>query len=1358
MGLCGRAGAQSEEIQPEIVPGNIPTATITVPSPGTEFRGGQEIRFAGTGADLEDGQLPVESLSWEVDYIDGNEVTLIMPRTEGVGRGAFVVPDGVDSVRGILCIRLSVTDSDGNVETTEMQLSPEVAPVTLVTAPFGLDLEVGGSTVSTPVVVPAVVGTKLRVKAGSRKCGETSFTFDSWDSGREEDLIVSIGFEEPTYVAMFESAGPLSKAGWTIHGFSSEETDVPSEDGSASNAIDGDLNTFWHTEWSQADPDPSHPHYLQVDLGASYNVCGFRYLPRQDLPEDNGRINAYEFRLSTDGTTWGAPVASGNFPDTSIQQEVNFTSQSARYVEIRALSEHNPGGPYTSIAELDILEDSGVVNEPPDGTILAPSADITVFTGDYVNFMGSGADPENNTPLTYLWVFPAASGIANQYIQNPGTLQFNTPGTFLITMTVSDGFGLPDPSPATVTVEVLSHWGAPISQTGWSLHYVDSVDGSDGGDQAFDGDIDTMWHTASSSPRPFPPHEIQIDLGANYDVNGFRYLPRQDRVPNGRIGDYEFYLSTDGNNWGNPVATGRFPDSMDEQKVFFPPQTARYIRLQALDEVNGSAYTSVAEINVLHAGASANTAPTASIDFPTGNETIVAGSAIDFRGSGSDGDGDTPLSFRWSVETGSRVVDQLGDEPEIVRFNEPGVYEVSLRTVDSRGLAVSTPVTCTITVVGGSNVISNNGWTVEFVDSEETSSELAPGSNAIDGNPSTFWHSEYSGASDPPHPHEIQVDMGSVHDVGGFRYLPRQDGFTNGRVSGFRFFVSMDGVTWGPPVAYGEFADDDSLKTVEFAAKRGQFVRFQSVSEVDGNLWASMAELDVLEATPVTPSVSIREPASGYLQVDDSLRVVVDAALAAGQGVLIQLDGGPGQGGSEVQDYSLPFETTFVLGDTDPHTVDAFVIDGTGTVVESVGAHDRVVNVGVGDAFLAFGDSIFWGEGDNDETDDDSVGFRNIGGGFTPIFGGLVSTATGRPAVIVNEGIPGAKSPEGIVTLPRVLQENPGVLAVLLMLGTNDTGSTLLPTGLGLSPGQAGYAGSYKSYLQRMIDDINSAGKLPIIMRLPMIIDSMHGGSPRDPVVQQFNLVVDELAAIPANNIVIAPPDLYAATVAAGSSEYADAFHPNGQGYKTMAATIYAAIGGMIPATVVLDDLVHVFDGTSKGATAITTPTGLSVDITYNGSETEPTAMGDYSVSAVIDDASFEGSTTGTLEIVTAIDFWRYTHFGSTDNSGDGADSFDFDNDGMINLLEYAMGLDPRVPGPSPVTYDVVGGFLTITAPKNPDATDVTFSAESGPSPGSLSAATTALVSETPTMYQARDTVAITAGTKRFIAVRVTGP
>ncbi len=141
-----------------------------------------------------------------------------------------------------------------------------------------------------------------------------------------------------------------------------------------------------------------------------------------------------------------------------------------------------------------------------------------------------------------------------------------------------------------------------ISQSGWSLHYVDSIEDADGhyypAEQAFDGDPDTMWHTEWRPNMPSHPHEIQIDLGARYDISGFAYLPR---IPdgNGKIKDYGFYVSDDTSDWRNPAAEGSFDSTTAEKKVMFSPVSGRYVRLVAFSEVNGGPLTAVAELNMI---------------------------------------------------------------------------------------------------------------------------------------------------------------------------------------------------------------------------------------------------------------------------------------------------------------------------------------------------------------------------------------------------------------------------------------------------------------------------------------------------------------------------------------------------------------------------------------------------------------------------------------------------------------------------------------------------------------------------------------------------------------------------------------
>lgn len=162
--------------------------------------------------------------------------------------------------------------------------------------------------------------------------------------------------------ATLKVSAPISRVAWTLQYVDSQET--AGENGAATNAFDANLNSFWHTQWSGANPIP--PHEIQINLGGSYSLTGLSYLPRQDGCT-HGDINQYEFYVSADGVNWGSPVASGNFtygtnfvygcPSSTLvsARVVTFPAVTGRYVRLRALSEMG-GNPWTSAADINLLQ------------------------------------------------------------------------------------------------------------------------------------------------------------------------------------------------------------------------------------------------------------------------------------------------------------------------------------------------------------------------------------------------------------------------------------------------------------------------------------------------------------------------------------------------------------------------------------------------------------------------------------------------------------------------------------------------------------------------------------------------------------------------------------------------------------------------------------------------------------------------------------------------------------------------------------------------------------------------------------------------------------------------------------------
>jgi hypothetical protein len=117
-----------------------------------------------------------------------------------------------------------------------------------------------------------------------------------------------------------------------------------------------------------------------------------------------------------------------------------------------------------------------------------------------------------------------------------------------------------------------------------------------------DGDRNTVWFTHWEEPAETYPHEIVLEMEETRVVGGLQYVPRQDSE-NGRIHEYEVYLSDDGHSWGAPVVSGLWRNSPQLQEaVFSEKDTAQYLRLVALSEVNGEVWASVATLDILYDG------------------------------------------------------------------------------------------------------------------------------------------------------------------------------------------------------------------------------------------------------------------------------------------------------------------------------------------------------------------------------------------------------------------------------------------------------------------------------------------------------------------------------------------------------------------------------------------------------------------------------------------------------------------------------------------------------------------------------------------------------------------------------------
>lgn len=141
----------------------------------------------------------------------------------------------------------------------------------------------------------------------------------------------------------------FDKAAWKIIFFSSEEVNGEGpNNGRAIFAIDNDINTYWHTEYSDVFANP--PHILVVDMNETKTVHGVSFTARQN--ENRGRPMEVMVQTSINGTDWSDPE-NYTLQSTNDPQKLFFLSgfKDARYIKL-TITKMYDNATHTHLAEL----------------------------------------------------------------------------------------------------------------------------------------------------------------------------------------------------------------------------------------------------------------------------------------------------------------------------------------------------------------------------------------------------------------------------------------------------------------------------------------------------------------------------------------------------------------------------------------------------------------------------------------------------------------------------------------------------------------------------------------------------------------------------------------------------------------------------------------------------------------------------------------------------------------------------------------------------------------------------------------------------------------------------------------------
>jgi hypothetical protein len=411
---------------------------------------------------------------------------------------------------------------------------------------------------------------------------------------------------------------------------------------------------------------------------------------------------------------------------------------------------------------------------------------------------------------------------------------------------------------------------------------------------AVDDDESTKW-TANGSSLP---QWLQVDLGKNYSLTGFKILWEMKDAA------YKYYIevSKDGVNWDKVIdrSTNTTPNGSVETAL--ADSRGRFVRLTIVDKITNNYWASLNEFKVIPAEYQE---PGDIIPDDAIQEIVSSTESEPGRGPDKLRDGNTTIGTGWlakSTELPQSVT---------VKFNKPQTvvgsriywekdsnwytYDLEVSTngqvwqkaLDSRNVGGQqfTPEVFTKSYrninyvrVTIKQIVAGGGYRVGMAElilygqdpasvkvpvviphsqmtatatSQETEGADNSASNVLDGNNETIWHTQWDLSN--PLPHSITLNLGGAYQLTNLKYLPRQNG-ANGIITGYDIYASSDGTNY-TKIANGSWNNDKTEKNAQFVAvTTASYVKLEAVQGV--NNYASAAEINVL-GIPVPAEVSV---------------------------------------------------------------------------------------------------------------------------------------------------------------------------------------------------------------------------------------------------------------------------------------------------------------------------------------------------------------------------------------------------------------------------------------------------------------------------------------------------------------------
>ncbi|KAI9656914.1 MAG: hypothetical protein M1831_004462 [Alyxoria varia] len=217
-------------------------------------------------------------------------------------------------------------------------------------------------------------------------------------------------------------------------------------------------------------------------------------------------------------------------------------------------------------------------------------------------------------------------------------------------------------------------------------------------DKIKDASNNTFWQTKVDTESTDPlPHTITIDLKEVKNVTAISMTPLPDADLGGAIAGHKVYLSVDNKTW-DLVAFGTWFEDVQDKFAMLEPQSAQFVRLEAISATNGTEFIRVMDISVW-----ATSSPTpssrglgkwgATVDFPLVPVGVfidpISGKVISFSSYAHDHFGQGPTDHTTLTATWNPTTETISHRQVRKTYHDmfcPGMaFDVNGRMIISGG-------------------------------------------------------------------------------------------------------------------------------------------------------------------------------------------------------------------------------------------------------------------------------------------------------------------------------------------------------------------------------------------------------------------------------------------------------------------------------------------------------------------------------------------------------------------------------------------------------------------------------------------------------------------------------------------------